>query len=940
MLAGDTSEINSGAGGLGIGLGSGAAAALSIGVNDIHNTVAAYISNATVLANGVSSSVDIGATERASDIHVVVGAAGSADGIALSGSVAVNFISDTVDARIENSAAVTATDNVSVSALDTASIATLAGDVSISINGPVAVGLAFAVNDVSDTVNAIIDASAVPATRGDISVTASFAAPTDLPPGLDVQIAAMAVSGAGTTGTFAGAGSVALNWIKNNVTASVENLGATQTVTAGGNLNISASDHSTIDSLAGAVAIAGLGSAAGAGAIGFSISYNYLGGDPNHPGSSNTNNVTASINNDAGTISAADINVSATYGGAINNVTIAGAAAAGTGVALTLGGAVSINRINNNTNATITGSKSVSATGSGATDTGVQLNAQDDAIIEALAGGVGISISKGSGVGLAAGVSVADNEIGDSTTASINGSTINSSAGVGLLSNSTATIEALTIGVAVAATTGGGGAGAGAGAGSGNTVSDSVTATIVNSSSVTTTAGAITLEADDTPTIEAASGALSFAGAFGASGVAGSIGVSASNNEISDTDEAYVDTSKISSAGALDITADENATIDAWAIGGSIGVATGATGGALSIAVTEAVNHITDTVKSYVNASSSTVAAGDIDITALQDGTIEAYSIAASVSVAASSASGIALSGGGAESRNVIIDTTDAYVAGSTISSTVGNLNVSANAGASIDAQVFALAASVAVGGYDGGAIAIGASLARNAVGYDINAGTGVVSSTPSAGSEVRAYITDSKATAANINVSAVGTETISATVVAAAVAVAVSGGGALGGAGAGSSANNKVAVTVEAGIYNDATGTAAETVSAGSVSVVASDTPTIHATVASAALGVAFGTTAAGAVSIAVSLASNTINDTVDADIHGETSLKATAASTATNNGLIISATSAADILASATSASLSISGAGADSRLQAAAPKPTTPSPAPRWPTSPAAP
>ena len=93
------------------------------------------------------------------------------------------------------------------------------------------------------------------------SCSATFAKPTALPPGLDVQIAAMAVSGAGA-GTGAFAGSLSLNWIDNTVEAKVSNIAAPQSILAGGKLSVIASDSSTIDSLAGAVAIAGVGASA------------------------------------------------------------------------------------------------------------------------------------------------------------------------------------------------------------------------------------------------------------------------------------------------------------------------------------------------------------------------------------------------------------------------------------------------------------------------------------------------------------------------------------------------------------------------------------------------------------------------------------------------------------------------------------------------------
>ena len=114
-----------------------------------------------------------------------------------------------------------------------------------------------------------------------------------------MAIAAMAVSGAGTSGAGAGAGSIALNWVRNDVRATLRNIGdvagVDDEVYAGGNLNVSARDESSINSLAGAIAIAGFGAAPVSGAVGASVAYNYLGGDPNDPASTTHNRVEAAI---------------------------------------------------------------------------------------------------------------------------------------------------------------------------------------------------------------------------------------------------------------------------------------------------------------------------------------------------------------------------------------------------------------------------------------------------------------------------------------------------------------------------------------------------------------------------------------------------------------------------------------------------------------------
>ena len=266
---------------------SGTAVNASVGVNDIANSVKAYVDGSTV---GTGGAVNISATETAQDINVVVGGAGSASGSAFGGSFAFNFITNTVDAHIAagggvgnggTPSSVTAAGPLSVVATDTASIATLAGNIAASLGGSGAGAAAVAVNDIADTDSATIDDSTA-SSGGPMLVSAAFAKPTALPPGLDVQIAAMAVSGAGA-GTGAFAGSLSLNWIDNSVEAKVSNIAAPQFIFAGGPLGVIAADHSTIESLAGAIAIAGVGSKGASGAVGASVSFNYLGGDPSDP---------------------------------------------------------------------------------------------------------------------------------------------------------------------------------------------------------------------------------------------------------------------------------------------------------------------------------------------------------------------------------------------------------------------------------------------------------------------------------------------------------------------------------------------------------------------------------------------------------------------------------------------------------------------------------
>ncbi len=516
----------------------------------------------------------------------MVGGAGSGSGSAFGGSFAINFITNTVDAHIAAGAgvgnggtpsSVTAAGPLAVTATDTASIATLAGNIAASLGGKGAGAAAVAVNDIADNDTATIDDSTA-SSGGPMLVSATFAQPTALPPGLDVQIAAMAVSGAGaSTGAFAG--SLSLNWIDNTVEAKVSNIAAPQFILAGGPLTVSAADHSTIESLAGAIAIAGVGSKGASGAFGASVSFNYLGGDPSDPTSTNHNLVRAAIENVTGSLRATQIDVSATYTGQIDNITVAGSAAVGSGlVNLSLGGAVSINIIRNTTDAHISGSPGIATTAAGADS--LDLTAMDTSTIKALAGGIGLAISSSGVLGLAAGVSVASNEIENTIEAYVDGSHLNSAGDVNLSATSTPTIEALSIGVAVGTATGGLGgiAGSGAGAGSGDTVENTVKAYINNSS--VTSGGATNASATDSPTIQTIAGAVSVAVATGFIGGAGaSVGISVAINDVQDNVWAYINKSTVSATGHdVTVTATETATIDAWTIGGAVGV--GSSGGA------------------------------------------------------------------------------------------------------------------------------------------------------------------------------------------------------------------------------------------------------------------------------------------------------------------------------------------------------------------------
>ena len=577
----------------------------------------------------------------------------------------------------------------------------------------------------------------------------------------------------------------------------------------------------------------------------------------------------------------------ATYDGRITNVTVAGAGATGQGAAFALGGSVSVNRIRNTSEAVISNAAGVTTTG--ATATSLQVRADDTSKIWAMAGGVGVAIPQGGGVGVAAGVAVAKNEITSRTTASTVNSKITSSGGIAITADSVPTIFALSIGIGVAAGAGTGAALGGAGAGSGNLIDCTTEAFITGSLTrdVVANGGGVFISATDKSKILGVAGALAFAGQFGGGGVSASVGVSVVDNRITPHTHAYVDSSKVSASGGLTLHSSHDATIKAYAIGGSISATTGGQGGiALAIAATVASNTITVDAGSWIaNSQTGTGAAAPngIIVETVQGSDITAYSVAVSVSVGAG-LTNVALSGGGASSANTIGGTAEAYVSNSSISSR-GGVTLTATNTAHISAKVAAVSASISGGGI-GTAAAIGASLATNTI-------TG----------STLAYLNNSTVSASGaITISAAATQTIEAFVLAGAAAVsgAIGGGAALGGAGA--TSVNKVGMAVKAFIDGDGTGG----VRGSSIAITAPDSSSIDVNVAAASIAAAVGGVVSGAVSIGVSLARNTVSNDVQAFIkNADTGVGGTALAAA---DVTISATERAGIRARSTAASLAV--------------------------------
>ncbi len=376
VTAQDTSQINTGAGGI-AGAGTASVGA-SAATNTIDNIIRAYIDSSTVTPGGT---LTVTATEAAGITAVTIGGSGAGT-VAVGGAVTVNNIGNTVDAHVSGTANITAGGAVTISATDIAVIAAAAGGIAGA--GTVAVGAGVATNTIGDTVTADVTGGTIQA-GGDITLSATFTRPANLPAGLNAQISSLAVAGA-VSGTVSIAGAVTTNEIDNLVAADASG-GAD--IGAGGAINLSSSDNSSIDSLAGQ------GSISGSVAVGAATAYNDLGSTIRASSSDATLN--------AGT----SLSVQAQSTASIETIAVGGSVSYYAGVA----GSVAVNRTHDTIEASL--------------KNGTYATAQDNATLLASADNT-TTTTGGALAGGAAGVggTVVVNSIRNATQAFVDSSTV------------------------------------------------------------------------------------------------------------------------------------------------------------------------------------------------------------------------------------------------------------------------------------------------------------------------------------------------------------------------------------------------------------------------------------------------------------------------------------------------------------------------------------
>ena len=267
------------------------------------------------------------------------------------------------------------------------------------------------------------------------------------------------------------------------------------------------------------------------------------------------------------------------------------------------------------------------------------------------------------------------------------------------------------------------------------------------------------------------------------------------------------------------------------------------------------------------------------------------------------------MSGAGAESTNVILGSTTATIASSTVTSK-GDVTAAATMTGTITAHVDAVSLAVAGGQTGAIGVAIGAGVARNLIGFDGDdrKAVGVTASVD------RASITADGL----VSLDAESTQTVNAYVNAVSVALAMSTkSDSISASGSGVLAENRIATDVEAWM-GTATDVLPLAVIAKNVSLKAHDKSNIEANAYGVSVAASFSPKVdSGALSIGVSLARNEITSVVDAHIQN-LKVTATAGSVEVNafDEATITTYAAAVSIAGAwaSGAGIALSGAGAE--------------------------
>ncbi|MEL6107650.1 MAG: hypothetical protein AAFU85_16550, partial [Planctomycetota bacterium] len=667
VAATNTTLIGSGSGAIAIANSTANSVGLagSFNINVVSNSTQARIDDSTVTTTG---DVTVGA-ETAGEIIAISVSGSSVNGIlALAGSVSVNVISNDTVARISDGSDIDA-GNVNVTANEEPSILAVAGAVSANFSGKQIAGAGDETPRSQLSIGASISVNVIGNTTGaaafiedsDVSAEDVNVTATSNASITSVGIAIAAAVGLyqDTKFAFAGAISVGVN-VTNTRTRAYIKRKSSDGIDADGNVTINADNTSTIQSVAGAGAVA-FTSSSSANSTGVGISLA-------------SNNIFTDVESylSTTTVTADSVDLLATSDGTIQSLGVGGAGARNNAV----GGQFTLNLTFQNVDSYIEDS-TVTVSG---TAGDIDLQSTNSSLTQSLAGGVALA-----GDGEAVGAALAISIIRDTVDSYVEGSDLDAIDGSVLVeADSTNRIDTIAVGFAAAAQT--------ALAGSA-VVALIVTDTLayISDSSVDADRN-VFVHADQDADLTTIGGAISFSSS--ASGIGGALSVGLITNNT----RAYIEASEIFARANDSVTLtiptwDDQANQSTETRSGLAVIASStqglellsgslsASGAAAGIGINLTPSFLFDTTYAYIDNSTvneSDDLGGDVIVRAHQDTDLATLVGAAGIS---SSASGIGLAAQGA----FVSNDTQALITDSDLTDATGNGRAAIYSGGDVD---------------------------------------------------------------------------------------------------------------------------------------------------------------------------------------------------------------------------------------------------------------
>jgi hypothetical protein len=577
----------------------------------------------------------------------------------IAGAATIAVIGDNTLAYV-NAAGTLTTGTLSLSATNNQLAVNISGGVALAFSGGVSnsggktIGGAFSLNQTTADTEAFVKGATLTSNAAAVAGSDQVALTALMEGTYSSGSAAVSVNTSDQGKAFAG--SISVNRVVDTTKAVMDDI----TITKAGNIGLYATNSAQIVAVGGGFA----GSAGKLGVAG-SIGFNQL--------DASTQAALLGTDRRSSVAMSGNLTVNATNHNIISAIGVSGGVATGadsTAAAFTVG----INILSSSqsvfsdstadgiiaeiSNATITGATNVTVT------------AIDNSVIQSIAGAFGIGLG-GSGYG----VGLSWNQIVLDIDAVIDNASITASGAVTLTGQSTQDAGLLHDKISAAAVgAAGGSSGNAVGASVAvNGIIDNIEVMIEDGASVT--GSAVAVAATDNSTIAALTGAVAIS--TKSNGVGAAIGA----NYIDNTVTASIDSSSATAtAGAVGVTADEQAQIMALSVGLE-GAQNNAAGGSIAISI------ITDTVVASIAGAATVMASGNVNVKSTNDATIG--TLAGQVAIGGKIGVGISVT------TAVVVDHNSAFISG--IADVVGTGGVSINANS--DQHVSVLAVGGAIGG-------------------------------------------------------------------------------------------------------------------------------------------------------------------------------------------------------------------------------------------------